>query len=162
MTNKTRVSGVYRIYCASTDKAYIGSSFCMAERWRHHRAKLQHGTHRNAYLQAAWDKHGADAFVFEVVELVEADRLVEREQYWISTARSSERAKGYNILSTADRSGGDYNGFLGGAPKKGNVRLVCLVQPATRALIDGESERTGETLGEVVDRLLQKPDKDDA
>lgn len=42
----------------------------------------------------------------------------------------------------------------GGAPVKGNARLVCYVRPGTRALIDQESARTGETLGEVVDRLL--------
>lgn len=42
----------------------------------------------------------------------------------------------------------------GGRPPKGNVRLVCYVQPETRKLIDGESERTGDTLGQVVDRFL--------
>lgn len=42
----------------------------------------------------------------------------------------------------------------GGAPRKGHVRLVCYVQPETRALIDAESARTDETLGQVVDRLL--------
>lgn len=42
----------------------------------------------------------------------------------------------------------------GGAPVKGNVRLVCYVQPATRAVIDAEVARTGETLGQVVDRLI--------
>lgn len=44
----------------------------------------------------------------------------------------------------------------GGAPVKGNVRLVCYVQPETRKLIDEEAERTGETLGQVVDRFLAR------
>lgn len=41
----------------------------------------------------------------------------------------------------------------GGRPPKGNIRLVCYVQPETRKYIDNEVERTGETLGQVIDRL---------
>ena len=40
----------------------------------------------------------------------------------------------------------------GGRPPKGNIRLVCYVQPKTRAAIDEEAERDGVTLGEVIDR----------
>lgn len=43
----------------------------------------------------------------------------------------------------------------GGAPVKGNVRLVCYVQPHTRAEIDKIAEQEGLTLGQVVDRLVK-------
>ena len=43
----------------------------------------------------------------------------------------------------------------GGRPPKGNIRLVCYVQPETRKLIDDEAAQSGETLGEVVDRLIR-------
>ena len=42
----------------------------------------------------------------------------------------------------------------GGRPAKGNTRLVCYVQPRTRAYIDAEVERRGCTLGQVIDRLV--------
>lgn len=44
----------------------------------------------------------------------------------------------------------------GGRPPKGNTRLVCYVQPHTRKFIDEEAERTGDTLGQVVDQLVLK------
>lgn len=44
----------------------------------------------------------------------------------------------------------------GGRPPKGNVRLVCYVQKHTREFIDNEAERTGDTLGQVIDHLVLK------
>lgn len=49
----------------------------------------------------------------------------------------------------------------GGRPPKGNIRLVCYVQPETRAAIDEEAEREGTTLGEVVDRWFTESKKDE-
>lgn len=43
----------------------------------------------------------------------------------------------------------------GGRPPKGNSRLVCYVQPETRKYIDGEADRLGMTLGEIVDQLVR-------
>lgn len=43
----------------------------------------------------------------------------------------------------------------GGRPPKGNVRLVCYVQPETRKAIDEWAERGGLTLGQVVDRFVK-------
>ena len=43
----------------------------------------------------------------------------------------------------------------GGRPPKGNIRLVCYVQPETRAAIDKEAEQGEITLGEVIDRLVK-------
>ena len=44
----------------------------------------------------------------------------------------------------------------GGRPPKGNVRLVCYVQPETREAIDEWAAREELTLGEVVDRLVKE------
>lgn len=44
----------------------------------------------------------------------------------------------------------------GGRPPKGNTRLVCYVQPHTRAFIDSEAEKTGDTLGQVIDYLVKE------
>lgn len=42
----------------------------------------------------------------------------------------------------------------GGRPPKGNIRLVCYVQPETRKAIDEWAAREGLTLGQVIDRLV--------
>lgn len=44
----------------------------------------------------------------------------------------------------------------GGAPVKGNVRLVCYVRADTRAAIDEAAEKGRMTLGEVVDGMQRK------
>jgi len=44
----------------------------------------------------------------------------------------------------------------GGRPPKGNIRLVCYVQPETRKAIDEEAKREGLTLGQVVDRWMDR------
>jgi hypothetical protein len=51
----------------------------------------------------------------------------------------------------------------GGRPPKGNIRLVCYVQPKTRKAIDEWAAREGLTLGQVVDLWLkeQKENKDE-
>lgn len=53
---------------------YIGSAESFERRKWQHTYDLKRGAHKNPRLQAAWDKHGADMFVFEVVEEVPADR----------------------------------------------------------------------------------------
>lgn len=85
MTTAPKRSGViYRILCTANGRAYIGSSVEAKRRFYLHRLDLEAGRHHSPRLQAAWNKYGADAFVFEVVEHVEdALFLVGREQNWL-------------------------------------------------------------------------------
>jgi group I intron endonuclease len=89
--------GVYIITCVLANKVYIGSSVSIAARWKTHRSALNRNCHGNPYLQAAWNKYGADAFRFETVELTRSESRVEREGYWIAVYRAAERDHGYNI-----------------------------------------------------------------
>lgn len=57
--------GLYRIVCTVTGSTYIGSSVRIPYRLRQHRSDLRLGKHDNPKLQNAWNKYGADAFVFE-------------------------------------------------------------------------------------------------
>lgn len=98
---KTRTSGIYRIRCTETGKIYIGSSADIDTRWYQHRLLLQRGKHHNNYLQHAWSKHGAEAFEFEVVECVEPESLLDREQHWIDATRCFDQKCGYNLASIA-------------------------------------------------------------
>lgn len=59
---------VYQIRNVVSGKFYIGSTGNLYERWRKHKNKLRAGTHPNSKLQASWNKHGEDAFKFELLE----------------------------------------------------------------------------------------------
>jgi group I intron endonuclease len=70
---------------------------------------LKNGTHRNNYLQRAFDKHGKEAFVFEVLEEVNNhpnDYLLEREQFWIDELLVFNPIYGYNLNPRADNCAG--------------------------------------------------------
>ena len=88
-------------------KYYIGSSSNVPQRLKTHRCKLRGNRHENEYLQAAWNKHGEDAFVFELVEaLPEFDTasLIAREQWYLDNTQCLNRKCGYNIAPMANKT----------------------------------------------------------
>lgn len=82
-------SGIYAIRCLPTGKTYVGQAVSIGDRWLTHRSHLNCGRHANRHLQAAWSKHGADAFAFEVLAYTESakDALAFAEQAWIERRR---------------------------------------------------------------------------
>ena len=102
--------GIYRIKNAKNGKAYVGQSANLDRRWPEHRYALNKGTHKNPYLQSAWNKHGEPAFEFEIVEEILQPALTEKEIKSILTAREQawcDKKKtiapcGYNIRIAAD------------------------------------------------------------
>lgn len=101
MESIPRTSGVYQIVCSASKKTYIGSTANLMRRKQAHWADLATGKHDNIHLQRAWDKYGIDAFSFEVIELVLAPFLREREQYWIDKKQAANFKRGYNIAPSA-------------------------------------------------------------
>lgn len=95
-------SGIYAIRHVESGKFYIGSATNFWRRWSKHRLLLSRGCHDNRHLQRAWNKFGAIAFVFEIVEVVgnEAD-LIRVEQEWLDRLRPHRHGVGYNISPTA-------------------------------------------------------------
>lgn len=93
-------SGVYRIVCLPTKKLYIGSSVNLYKRWQDHQRDLARQTHANQKLQRAYLKYGADAFQFEIIELVLPPFLTEREQYHLDKNKPFGN-KGFNIARQA-------------------------------------------------------------
>ena len=67
---------IYRITNMATGDYYIGSAESFERRKWQHAYDLKRGVHKNPRLQAAWNKYGADMFVFEVLEVVPDDRHV--------------------------------------------------------------------------------------
>ena len=74
--------GVYQITNIINGKKYVGSAKTFKTRAAGHASSLKNGKHQNKHLQASFDKHGADAFLFEVIEVVPGDRVARttREQ----------------------------------------------------------------------------------
>ncbi|NCX56490.1 MAG: hypothetical protein EBW87_04740 [Burkholderiaceae bacterium] len=95
-------TGIYKITCTVTGKLYIGStSLNFHTRWYTHVNSLKRNAHCNPYLQFAWNKHGSDAFKFEIIEECEPENCIRREQYWIDLTNSTDHNVGYNLCAEA-------------------------------------------------------------
>jgi group I intron endonuclease len=67
MGKARKIIAVYQIRNLVSGSFYIGSTTNLYERWRTHRKKLRSDTHPNKHLQATWNKHGEEAFRFEIL-----------------------------------------------------------------------------------------------
>lgn len=78
-------SGVYQIKNLINGRVYIGSAKCLKVRASQHKRSLEHGCHYNQFLQFDFNKCGSEAFVFEVLEVVDGDKVARcnAEQIWI-------------------------------------------------------------------------------
>lgn len=94
--------GIYRITCLSTGKIYIGQSGNLSLRLRGHQVHLQSGIHPNKHLQYAWNKYGADDFVFEIIEFCDESQLTGSEQYWLDILQPFEK-RGFNSNRIAEK-----------------------------------------------------------
>ena len=95
-------TGIYKITNTQTGKCYIGSAIRIDRRWNEHKNLLQKNSHHSQRLQHSWNKHGADYFLFEVLEHVEnKEDLISREQHYMDLYESYVRDRGYNICPTA-------------------------------------------------------------
>jgi hypothetical protein len=95
-------SGIYKITNKINNKCYIGSAVKIKRRWNEHRALLRNNKHHSPYLQNSWNRHGEDAFLFEVLETVKIkDNLIDREQHYLDLYESYDKTKGYNVCPTA-------------------------------------------------------------
>ncbi len=94
--------GVYKITNKNNGKVYVGSTAkSIHDRWVCHKSMLLLRRHSNVYLQRSWDKHGADAFCFEVLELCSSDTCLELEQQWMDKLNACDLKHGYNINPVA-------------------------------------------------------------
>ena len=100
----TEESGIYCIQHRASGKIYVGSAGCFSHRWNRHRTELRLGTHKNPYLQAAWTKHGEDAFDFSILDFTKD--LTIQEQFWMDHFKSANRRFGYNLCAVARSSRG--------------------------------------------------------
>lgn len=88
------ICGIYKITNKVNSKAYIGQSQDIERRWTKHRRELNNNSHVNKHLQSAYNKYGADSFVWEIEEECEESLLDDREIFYIEKYDSFNN--GYN------------------------------------------------------------------
>lgn len=87
---------IYKITNKINGKVYIGQTIHSIEyRFSKHCLKSQNGC---VVLHNAITKYGKENFKVELIEEVPIEKLDEREIYWISYYKSTNRKFGYNIL----------------------------------------------------------------
>jgi hypothetical protein len=86
-------AGIYAVRCVVSGEAWVGATPDLSTRQNGVWFSLRQGSHRERSLQAAWNTHGPDAFVFEPVETVDVEgldgvmrnsRLKDRRAHWIA------------------------------------------------------------------------------
>jgi len=95
-------AGIYSIYCKGNDKLYIGKTDqSFKRRFWHHQWKLEHNEHDNAYLQASFNKYGADSLIFGILYLKkDNDDLSQLEQEYIKQYDTYNN--GFNLTTGGD------------------------------------------------------------
>jgi len=91
-------AGIYAVRCSATGQAWVGATADLATRRSGVWFSLRQGSHREKSLQAAWNAHGAEAFVFEPIEAIDSEgldrfgrdsRLKDRREHWIATLNAT-------------------------------------------------------------------------
>lgn len=100
------LSGVYMIVNTVSGKRYVGST-CrkFLQRHKEHVYELSKNEHPCIHLQRAWNKYGQDRFIFNIIEILDANNpalILEREQIWLDDAIKTKSH--YNTLPTAGSS----------------------------------------------------------
>lgn len=96
-------SCIYAIINKKNNKLYIGSTVDYKIRLKVHINKLIKNEHHSILLQRAFNKYGIKMFKFKILEFVENDKLLEKEQYYLDFYESYNKRKGYNICNIAGR-----------------------------------------------------------
>ena len=101
------LTGVYTIWCTSTQDVYVGSAAgSFRRRWHIHLSDLRKGKHHNSRLQRLWNKYGEDTFEFRVAELCKPEFCIAQEQVYLDYYRSTRPGKVLNLHPIAGSSKG--------------------------------------------------------
>ena len=95
-----KICGIYKITNTITGDFYIGSSKNVKLRWAQHKCPSRWKQHPNNTMYLDMKNYGKDKFVFELLEEVEAEKLKEKEQYFIETLKptyNNNRANGWDF-----------------------------------------------------------------
>lgn len=153
-----KASGIYRIKNQVDGECYIGSAVNLLRREGEHLRNLRRGEHCNPCLQAAFDKYGEEAFIFEVLEHTRPENLIEREQHYFDMLKPE-----YNIAPIAGSSLGFRHSPETRRKISETLKGHSVSEETRRKLSDARSgERHpmyGKHLGEEVRRKLSAANK---
>lgn len=90
-------SGIYRIRNLKNEKSYVGRAVDLERRKFQHFKALKTGASHNSHLQNSWNKWGEENFLWEVLEICDADSLMIREARWIEELDSCNPQRGFNM-----------------------------------------------------------------
>lgn len=96
---------IYRISNLINAKSYIGISIDYEKRWKQHIRALTRNKHCNRKLQSAWNKYGAEAFEFQIIEQCPYAEVFEKETKYIALFNSYDN--GYNLTRGGDKGGSE-------------------------------------------------------
>jgi hypothetical protein len=141
------VCGIYAIKNTVNGKLYIGQSLDVLQRWRQHKHRLDEGTHLNAHLQAAWQMHGANSFLFQVLRVCEPDALGTTEEAVLAAVSPDLR---YNIGPAGDNP---TRGLKHGESVRANMSRAKGGRPVVATNVETGEERRFAHLKQAVDIL---------
>jgi group I intron endonuclease len=76
---------IYKISNNIDERVYIGSTINLHKRWLEHKKDLSNNNHGNLHLQRFVNKYGINSLIFDVIEEVEDEKLLIKEQYYLDT-----------------------------------------------------------------------------
>ena len=88
---RKRSQGVFAVRCVASGEVWVDASRNLDSQSNSIWFSLRQGGHRNKAAQAAWNAHGVDAFVYDVLEEISdedltplgvRDLLKVRERHW--------------------------------------------------------------------------------
>lgn len=95
--------GVYEFFNLENGKRYVGSSVNLYNRLHEHVHNLKSNVSHNKHFQAAWNKYGEDAFIYNVLEYCNESIQFEREQYYIDVIHPEYNLT-YNVIANTGHS----------------------------------------------------------
>lgn len=97
-----KIIGIYKIINKINGKCYIGSSSNIRQRWNSHKNLLVRQKHHNIKLQRSWNKYGKNNFEFVIIEVVNEDDLLLKEQIYLDKMKNNIQFI-YNINFVANK-----------------------------------------------------------
>ena len=82
-----KISAVYKIINTVTNDFYVGSSKDVKRRWKEHKCPSRWKQYKNNQMYLDMQEYGVEKFVFEILEVIEPEKLKEAEQKFIETLK---------------------------------------------------------------------------
>lgn len=99
--NSNPQCGIYRIRCMDNLCIYFGSTTDFVGRKKEHIEELNRNVHCNSKLQSAWNKYGKYSFVFDFIENVDKEKLLQVEQIYLDCLFTEHRSCRFNLNPNA-------------------------------------------------------------